>query len=117
MTTAILGELSNLPATSVSLNNRLEDERVERRADGILDGHPHFRGSDQWVQCRCSNRVLKLDGCLPSYFLKQLAQEALRDLEGISRIENRIAVSGWQRGPASSEPSSTHDRNAARKPR
>ena len=45
-----------------------------------------------WVLVRCEDRCLTLSGKLPSYYLKQLAQEALRNLVGIDRIENRIGV-------------------------
>ena len=65
---------------------------LEQTAQLLLDLHPHFRGRSEFVQCRCVDRCLYLDGCLPSYHLKQLAQEALRELEGVVQIENRIVV-------------------------
>jgi osmotically-inducible protein OsmY len=36
--------------------------------------------------------VLVLRGCLPSYYLKQVAQEVVAHLEGVERIENQIEV-------------------------
>ncbi len=44
------------------------------------------------MHCNCRNRCLRLEGCVPSFYLKQLAQEAVRDLKGIDRIENQIVV-------------------------
>jgi len=36
--------------------------------------------------------VLVLRGCLPTYYLKQIAQEVMGDLEGVNRIDNQIQV-------------------------
>ena len=44
------------------------------------------------VTCRYHEGVLLLYGRLPSYYLKQLAQEAVRNLEGVEEIINRIEV-------------------------
>jgi hypothetical protein len=38
--------------------------------------------------------VLTLCGCLPSFYLKQILQTLLRDLEGVERIENLVHVTG-----------------------
>lgn len=65
---------------------------IENEATELLDSHPHFRGRNQRVKVRCLNGYVFLSGNLPSYYLKQLAQEALRSLSGVSRIENQIVV-------------------------
>jgi hypothetical protein len=44
------------------------------------------------VSCDYRGGVLVLRGCLPSYYLKQLAQEAVASLEGFERIDNQIRV-------------------------
>jgi osmotically-inducible protein OsmY len=36
--------------------------------------------------------VLVLRGCLPSYYLKQLAQEVVAHLEGVEGVDNQIQV-------------------------
>jgi osmotically-inducible protein OsmY len=36
--------------------------------------------------------VLVLRGCLPSYHLKRVAQEAVASLEGVAAVENQIEV-------------------------
>jgi hypothetical protein len=36
--------------------------------------------------------VLRLRGSVPSYYLKQLAQELVLDLEGVRRVDNQICV-------------------------
>ncbi len=78
-------------------------ERIVRQAAARLESSPTFRGRSQWVQFSCQGDCLLLDGCLPSYYLKQLAQEAIREVPGVTRIVNRIVVSN----PFSLNPSIT----------
>ncbi len=44
------------------------------------------------VTCRYHEGALLLYGQLSSYYLKQLAQEAVRDLEGVEEIINHTQV-------------------------
>lgn len=44
------------------------------------------------VSCDCRDGVLTLTGCVSTYYLKQLAQEAVADVRGVVRIDNQIAV-------------------------
>jgi osmotically-inducible protein OsmY len=36
--------------------------------------------------------VLVLRGCLPTYYLKQVAQEVVVSVQGVERIDNQIQV-------------------------
>lgn len=72
------------------------DHRVEDRARFLLERHPHFHGRSDWIQIRYRNRCLRLDGQLPSFYLKQLAQEALRNIDGVEQIDNQIMVASPQ---------------------
>ena len=44
------------------------------------------------VACEYKDGVLLLQGHLSSFYEKQLAQESLRELEGVDRIVNNIEV-------------------------
>jgi osmotically-inducible protein OsmY len=44
------------------------------------------------VSCEYHEGVLTLRGCLPSYYLKQMAQTAVARLDGVQRIVNEIEV-------------------------
>jgi len=44
------------------------------------------------VSCDFLDGVLVLRGCLPTYYLKQLAQEAVAALNSVDRIDNQIQV-------------------------
>jgi osmotically-inducible protein OsmY len=46
----------------------------------------------QDVSCSASDGVLYLHGLLPSYYLKQVAQEITAGLEGVRGVVNRIEV-------------------------
>ncbi len=50
--------------------------------------HPCVRA----VTCDYHEGVLFLHGRVPSYYFKQLAQESVRDLEGVEEVVNRIEV-------------------------
>jgi hypothetical protein len=65
---------------------------VERNATQALDAHPHFRGRTNTIRIECRHDTLILTGRLPSFYLKQLLQEALRGVDGVGKIDNRVAV-------------------------
>lgn len=44
------------------------------------------------VTCECDHGVLLLSGHLPSFYYKQLAQEAVASVYGICQVINRIEV-------------------------
>jgi osmotically-inducible protein OsmY len=44
------------------------------------------------VACDFHDGVLTLRGCLPTYYLKQLAQACVADLTGVRRVVNDIEV-------------------------
>jgi hypothetical protein len=46
------------------------------------------------ISCNYLSGVLILRGCLPTYYLKQVAQVAVAHLEGVVRIDNQILVMG-----------------------
>jgi osmotically-inducible protein OsmY len=50
------------------------------------------RLSNQRIWCECQDGRLFLRGQVPSFYHKQLAQEALANLEGIAQIINDIEV-------------------------
>ena len=44
------------------------------------------------VQCRFQEGVLILSGQVPSFYLKQVALESLRNLKHVEQIDNRLSV-------------------------
>ena len=92
---------------------------VERKARELLEQHIHFQGRSRHLSFECNGKQLVLSGKVPTYFLKQLAQEALRDLIGLVHIDNRITVASPIGEVANAEKSSSQiqPRVIANKPR
>ena len=51
---------------------------------------PHLTMQRIWCECQAGRLFLR--GQVPSFYLKQLAQEAVASLEGIRSIANEIEV-------------------------
>ncbi|WP_425571295.1 BON domain-containing protein [Novipirellula rosea] len=46
----------------------------------------------QYVRCHCKDGVVLLMGTVPSYFIKQMAQETVRRIAGVTQIDNQVEV-------------------------
>lgn len=57
-----------------------------------LEQHPHFRGRLSGLRIEQRGRTLFLSGRLPTFYLKQLVQEAVRHLPGVQHVRNEIDV-------------------------
>ena len=85
------GRLTAIPFSSVPPSR----EQIVDRAEDCLRHHPYLAHTN--VQCDYHDGVLTLRGCLPTYYLRQLAQAALGPVSGIQRIVNEIVVMGGAR--------------------
>jgi hypothetical protein len=54
--------------------------------------HCHFRGRVAGFQFVQQDDVLIVRGCVPSFYLKQVLQTVLMDVEGIRWIDNQVDV-------------------------
>jgi osmotically-inducible protein OsmY len=77
------------PYSSESRPN-LRSQAIEDTATDRLRTSPHIRTSR--VSCQFSRGVLRLRGRLATYFQKQVAQETVRGIEGVTDIVNEIEV-------------------------
>src|SRR5437763_588254 len=71
------------------------DLRLAERAQARLRSNPYLALKN--VSCEGGlggdeAGAVVLSGCLPSYYLKQVAQTVVAQVEGVRRIENRIQV-------------------------
>ena len=75
------------PATETPNPQPAPADVAERR----LRSHPYLALKN--VSCGWLDGVLVLRGCLPSYYLKQIAQEVVaHQFDQVERLENRIEV-------------------------
>jgi len=65
---------------------------VAEEARRVLERDPLFRGRASLIKIECCEGQLVLEGRLPSFYLKQMLQTVLRDVEGAGQIDNRISV-------------------------
>jgi hypothetical protein len=102
MTTAVLDPVSTSAIreayvsrgerSAIPIDGSGFDSGTEARVGAIFRSHPYLKRKAELIQVRCTNRCLQLSGVLPSYYLKQLAQEAIKGQCRDLYIENRILV-------------------------
>jgi len=79
-------------AAGVTLEGNIQRPSVELLAQRRLaDKYPYGSCFHQ-VTFSSFAGILTLDGRLPSFYLKQVLQTLLRDLDGVTRIDNRVDV-------------------------
>jgi osmotically-inducible protein OsmY len=79
--------LSEGPVRKARSNHDLTALARER-----LARHPHFCGRIKGVTIKHEGRNLYLSGRLPTFYLKQLVQEAVRHIPGVDFVYNEIDV-------------------------
>jgi BON domain len=65
---------------------------VARRAHDVIARHAHFCGRADNFEFEVNNYVLVIRGRVPTFYLKQLLQDALKQLDGVQQIDNRVDV-------------------------
>jgi len=87
---------TSVPETvAIPAENRVHPEataptKIAEQAEARLRGNAYL--ALKYVSCECRDGVLTLRGCVPSYYLKQVAQAAVAAIDGVSRIKNEIEV-------------------------
>ena len=66
--------------------------KVEQRAHALVNAHPHFHGRAAQFEFVCREEVLVVRGLVPTFYLKQVLQTMLKDLDGVSLIDNQVTV-------------------------
>src|SRR5688572_7753770 len=77
--------------TGMSISPRsAQPQRIVEGAESCLRSNSYLALKN--VSCDYHDGVLTLRGCLPSYYLKQIAQTAVAQVAGAIRIVNEIEV-------------------------
>src|SRR5262245_37074542 len=79
-----------LPDVKLERSDSLRRPALGREAEARLRGSGYLalRG----VTCEARDGALHLYGCLPSYYLKQMAQSIATEVDGVCRVANHIVV-------------------------
>lgn len=64
---------------------------LESHLASVLDRHPHLHRRRVRIEQEPGRLVLR--GVVSSFYEKQMAQESLRRVEGVDRIDNELEVS------------------------
>ena len=57
-----------------------------------LEQHPHFRGRASLFNIELVGETIVMTGSFPSFYLKQLLQEAIKVMPGVLNIDNQVHV-------------------------
>ncbi len=71
-------------------SDELPDVKIAETAKHRILDQPHLTMQRLW--CECDRGRLFLRGQVPSFYLKQLAQEAVVGLQGVHQVVNEIEV-------------------------
>jgi osmotically-inducible protein OsmY len=63
------------------------------QVQGALESNPYL--STRQFRVIASDGLVRLEGTVRSYYQKQMAQELLRRVDGVERIENQLQVN-WR---------------------
>ena len=66
------------------------DSGLDRQIEEALSANPYVARSDVWVEHDGGHVTLR--GTVRSFFHKQMAQETVRRIDGVSRIDNCLEV-------------------------
>jgi osmotically-inducible protein OsmY len=72
------------------LEKPVEDHTLAHRVHFALERSPHFSGRK--LRFEAEDGRVTLHGVVPSYYQKQMAQEALLRVAGVDRVENQLQV-------------------------
>jgi len=81
---------ARLPAHDSHLPSEVAQSSVVQAALRLFEASPYL--SLRGVSCDHHEGALVLRGALPSYYLKQMAQEAVVRMPGVLEVHNRIEV-------------------------
>lgn len=65
---------------------------IEQSARELVANHEHFRGRAHRFMFVDCDGVLVVQGSVPSFYLKQILQCALKSLRGVRRVDNQVDV-------------------------
>jgi hypothetical protein len=72
--------------------SRRNDRSVELLAREAVERQSHFHGRVDRFEFVHREDVLVVRGAVPSFYLKQILQSALKGLQGVRWIDNQVAV-------------------------
>jgi hypothetical protein len=72
-------------------------ENLEMKARALVESHEQFFGRARILEFEYHDDVLVVRGNLPTFYLKQILQSVLKDLDGVRWVDNQVTVD-WNDG-------------------
>ena len=73
----------------------IKSEPIVAMVRNRLENHPHFRGRSHLLAIEAIGTSVIVSGRVPTFYLKQLLQEAIRTIPDVAHVNNCVDVSGW----------------------
>jgi hypothetical protein len=91
MTAVVVAGRLLLPQNPRGLSDAAKVVTCARRC---LEEHTHFRGrvAQFEITYRLDDETLVVRGFVPSFYLKQMLQTALRQIDGVYAVDNQVEV-------------------------
>jgi hypothetical protein len=70
----------------------MHSQTVEQRAHELISQHLHFRGRADGFEYEFREETLVVRGRVPTFYLKQVLQTVLKDVDGVTWIDNQVDV-------------------------
>ena len=80
------------PSDYIIIQDEAFTESVYNSVEQRFKENPSFKNTFKGIRYHFHDGALYLDGTLPSYYLKQVLQFLLIDIEGVERLENGVEV-------------------------
>ena len=83
-----------MEATTRNPKLRQQDalRKVEHCAHALVHVHPHFYGRATQFEFVYREEVLVVRGLVPTFYLKQVLQTMLKDVDGVRLVDNQVTV-------------------------
>jgi hypothetical protein len=79
-------------AMTEDVRNSAAKDDIINEARGRLEQYSLLRGHSRLIRIDEHDGTLVLHGRLPSYYLKQILQTTLRNIDGVTEIDMRVDV-------------------------
>lgn len=67
---------------------------IVEQAKAAVEAQPYFAGRSEMFEYEydTDRRVMVVRGCVPTFYLKQMLQTALKKLDSVQGIDNQVSV-------------------------
>jgi hypothetical protein len=77
---------------------------MEQQARSLIESHSLFAGRRALFEIQCGDNILVVRGSVPTFYLKQILQSVLKNVDGVRWVDNQVTVD-WSDGLIGPRPS------------